>query len=1132
MPIVLRDPGKIGARGPVHYRGRSGVSITADDRIAAGLATNATTLDLSGLGLVRLPGSIEQFTDLEHLNLSGNQLSDFPEVLALRNLTHLDLSGNQLSQLPGSIGELSKLEHLYLSGNRISQIPHSLAALTALTSLDMYGNVLQEAPEVLAELEQLTILDLSQNDIRTVPVGLGRLTRLTRLYLNNNRIEEVPQSLGSLICLTRFYINNNQLRAVPDSIGNLTALEKLDLAHNLLIGVPETIGNLTSLQRLYLNNNRIAALPDSLKHLTVLDRLYLNHNLLTDLPHSIPRLSSLTWLYANDNRINSVPPEIGDMRSLTWLDLSNNHLSTIPWSFASLGTGVLALEGNPLTPEFEAAHLEGTAELTSFLRLLQSEGTVVHESKLVVVGEGEVGKTSLLGAMAGDPWNGDLPSTHGVDLRQIPIAHPDGEVVFNSWDFGGQPVYRSAHQLYFTAPAVYIVAWKPRLGAQVSNVEFWIRMIKHRAGDAARIHVVATHADDDHQGSWIDQAAIVEKFGTMISGFHHVDSRTRQGIDALKRALAKTAAKLPHIERHYPQSWLSLLVAFRDGDAPYLTYREYETRALGRGLSVTSARSLVRSANALGHWLHYGTDDPATDLVVFKPNWLSKAIGAALTDAFSRNHGGLITQDHLSDVWTDPARPADERYPRELHETFRGLMHRFDISYNVDPQSPRDRPQILLAPLVRHDRPSLSAWDTYGAGLEQQSQVCEVIDSTTGRAVIPEGVIYQLIVRFNRFSLGQRVHAGSAHWQRGMILDHGDHGRALVVADDNRIVVTVRAAYPQFFLNRITEDIREHIAGFWHGLEVKTLIPCDSTCPVGRPGRGLFNIQAIIASKRADVHSIACYSCGHLQDVDSLMLTVPSALDPAENRLVGAVREALSPEFAELRSLIDESSRRDSEERQLEGQLVRKAVSRAEESYRSLIRALDDPARNGPRLFTVVSIDRSLLRPGITTRRVRISLWCEYSRQPVSVLSGDDETGVYDIDVPLEWLVKASPWLRATAMILRTLLPIAADALDFAQGGSDRAASLAEYLRNASQIALDSSAAIVSPDDSGADFFAQGYGSDQPAFADPALLRALHRLLEQKDPTFGGLRRVRQREGYLWVHPRFLHVLGSGWETT
>jgi internalin A len=37
-------------------------------------------------------------------------------------------------------------------------------------------------------------------------------------------------------------------------------------------------------------------------------------------------------------------------------------------------------------------------------------------------------------------------------------------------------------------------------------------------------------------------------------------------------------------------------------------------------------------------------------------------------------------------------------------------------------------------------------------------------------------------------------------------------------------------------------------------------------------------------------------------------------------------------------------------------------------------------------------------------------------------------------------------------------------------------------------------------------------------------LKALHTLLEEQDPDFAGLQRVRVRDQFRWVHPRFKHL--------
>ena len=119
---------------------------------------------------------------------------------------------------------------------------------------------------------------------------------------------------------------------------------------------------------------------------------------------------------------------------------------------------------------------------------------VLNEAKLILIGEGEVGKSCLLGALRGDPWVEGRPTTHGIEIKPVKVTDPatGTEITLNGWDFGGQRVYRPTHQLFFSAPAVYLVVWKPREGPQQGFVKEWIKLVKHREPDA-KILVVATH---------------------------------------------------------------------------------------------------------------------------------------------------------------------------------------------------------------------------------------------------------------------------------------------------------------------------------------------------------------------------------------------------------------------------------------------------------------------------------------------------------------------------------------------------------------------------------------------------------------------------------------------------------------
>ncbi|HSV65942.1 MAG TPA: ADP-ribosylation factor-like protein [Mycobacteriales bacterium] len=146
----------------------------------------------------------------------------------------------------------------------------------------------------------------------------------------------------------------------------------------------------------------------------------------------------------------------------------NDFASALP---AGLG-GLPALEsidisGNPLPPELLAAAKESNEELLRFLRLIFAEGRGLCEAKLVLVGEGNVGKSSLLGAMRGEDWV-ERRSTHGIEVKPVNVVH-DGEVItLNGWDFGGQEIYRPTSSSLPTPPST---SWSGIRGKDRS----WVR---------------------------------------------------------------------------------------------------------------------------------------------------------------------------------------------------------------------------------------------------------------------------------------------------------------------------------------------------------------------------------------------------------------------------------------------------------------------------------------------------------------------------------------------------------------------------------------------------------------------------------------------------------------------------------
>ncbi len=152
----------------------------------------------------------------------------------------------------------------------------------------------------------------------------------------------------------------------------------------------------------------------------------------------------------------------------------------------------------------------------------------------------------------------------------------------------------------------------------------------------------------------------------------------------------------------------------------------------------------------------------------------------------------------------------------------------------------------------------------------------------------------------------------------------------------------------------------------------------------------------------------------------------------------------------------------------------------------------------------------------------RLSIWCEHSRLPLSALNGkDDRRGIYDLDFPREWFVKAAPFFKVLTGTLSLVLPVAASATKLA---------LDNVTYKGIEKELDFGQKSIDSVLKGGEKSGMWLGhSDAPDLeqgeviqAKGAILRQLHALLKEKDASFGGLVRVQnKRKEFLWVHQQF-----------
>ena len=1006
---------------------------------------------------------------------------------------------------------------------KLTDVPELLGQLTQLQSLDLSGNQLTVVPDSLGQLARLQSLNLSGNQLATLPIWLGQLTQLQSLDLTNIGLSSFPIWLRTTTSLINLDVSENSIPEIPSWISELSKIEWFSADANELVYLPDELGDLPHLRWLRIGSGR-------------------GGNLFGSFPAAIRKIKGLRTLIALRCRFSEIPEWIGDLAELDELSLEENHLADLPSSIAKLDSlKELSLDKNPLNPELAAAHTEGIVAVMRYLRAKAEAQVVLNEAKLILIGEGEVGKSALLGALRGDEWVEKRDSTHGIEIKPVKVTDPatGTEITLNGWDFGGQRVYRPTHQLFFSAPAVYLVVWKPREGSQAGAVKEWIKLVKHREPDA-KILVVATHGGPKERQPDIDRQEIWDLFGKdTVADFFHVDSqppnedpKTRRrtgeckGIKALKDAITKVAVSLPEVGRSVPKHWQEAREALRKRKEAYLPLDHVFVICKEHKLDEEDAGLLIRICRRVGDLIHYEHDLMLREMVVLKPDWLATAMSFVLDDENTRANHGLVSFRRLGQLWNHRTRAPEFRYPAQLHPVFLRLMERFDLSYRIaEGGRIEGEGTSLVAQLVPDVRPETDVtrvWpETLARGDEQQLQICRIVETANNQSATAEGLFYQLIVRLHKFSLGRANFKESVHWQRGLLVEDDTGARAFLENIGNDVRITVRSPYPSRFLSALTYEVKWLVESFWTGLRCDVTVPCLVPLPNGDACKGLFEVGKLLENKKRGRPEQPCPVCNEWQSIEQLLNNAPAARpNPLDELLVNftemmgmlqGVRRQLGAQQAQIIGRFDDLDASSKE-----------IVSKVESAYSGLMHPLLDEAKEGPRLFSFEPVEPGFFdRPKWMSAKFRLTLWCEHSRRPLWFYSDGADAGVYTIDFPREWLVKAAPFLKVLSSTLGLLLPVVA-------ATAKVALPEASYKGIEAQLALGKATAesLLKGGGEVGEWLTKDDGVEfQTATAiraEGGVLRQLHALLKEKDPTFGGLVRVQnKRQEFLWVHPSF-----------
>ncbi len=729
----------------------------ARQRIAEEAEAQTGFLDLGMLGLTELPEELFRLKHLRRLNL-GSAILDNDGFL---RASSADLAPNVLATSLDRLRDLPELEELFVSSTKLPSL-NGIGGLTGLRRLDCSDTPVSSLGP-LAGLAALLELDCSNtrvSDLRPL-TGLAELQSL-RCYLTDvEDLDPLDQlaKLRLLLC-SRTYVN------CLNPLARLPSLKYLDFSHTRV----SSIQPLTALEKMEWTHCSHTQVRDlgPLAGLAALRELDCSGCDLSDFPERLLFSPSLEELFLYDCRLPGVPAEV-----------------------LSQSGGANCLHS-----------------LRAHVRDLAAGAVAVADVKLMVLGNGRVGKTQLCRRLRGEPFDETVASTHGITVTAVDLpAAGDGPAVrLNLWDFGGQDLYHGTHALFLRSNAIFLLVWTPEFeesgehehgGMRFRNhpLAYWVDYVRHLGGRNSPVLVVQTRCDRPE-----DEAACPVPETTLFKAFEfhkpiRFSARTGRGRAALAEALADAAQWLRAREgiatigagRHRVKTRLEEM---RNEDAKAPPDRKrYRTMTQARFREICDEAGGVGAPEHLLAYLHnagivFYQPGLFQDDIILDQGWALDAIYAVFHRekcySLIKRLKGRFTRADLAD-WVWGGHSVAEQ------ELFLGMMKSCGICFVHRRLGPGDAAEIeYIAPDLLPDRADIQA------DLDQKWDA----DQPTETAAFAYKFLHFGVIRSVISRIGRQAGLAAEYWQGGVYFSEAEtSSRAIIeqeMNDDWRGIIRIQ----------------------------------------------------------------------------------------------------------------------------------------------------------------------------------------------------------------------------------------------------------------------------------------------------------------------------------------------------
>ena len=408
------------------------------------------------------------------------------------------------------------------------------------------------------------------------------------------------------------------------------------------------------------------------------------------------------------------------------------------------------------TPPIEIVQ-QGKEAIENYFTELKKGTVNLYETKLLLVGYGLVGKTTLMKRLVYDEYNENELSTEGIEIKRWKLkTDNNSEFKINIWDFGGQEIYHSTHQFFLSKRSIYLLIWDARIDFMMPNLasfDYWLHIVSLLSKNSP---IIVVQNKIDQRTNLVDEKYMQEYFPNIV-GFHKVSAKDKTGIKELEEIIQKEINKQPHIGEQLPKAWIDIRDNLKETQQNYIKLDDYLSVCNSYNIDYEQAIHLSNYFHDLGIFLHFQDNDILRNLIFLNPEWATKAVYKIIDTREVIDNRGKFNYSQLKDIWKD--------YPDDKFAFLIELMKKFELCFQLP-----NKVDYIVPELLPPTQPDIIWDDADNFQFEYRYKF------------VPAGVITRLIVRMHN------IIKNNIYWLHGLVVEQEDTVAVITIKKFERYI--------------------------------------------------------------------------------------------------------------------------------------------------------------------------------------------------------------------------------------------------------------------------------------------------------------------------------------------------------